>query len=312
MSPPKTPLERSIAELFVYLRAERGLSELTVEAYTRDLAYFTDYCAQKGITKPAEITRKHISKFLLGRSGEGDSPRTLARRLSSLRILFRFLQREGIIDHDPSELIESIKLPSSLPKSQEQEIIEALLEAPYIQIEELKETDKLTLYREMKLNRDGAALELCYSGGLRASELTGATIGQVDMRIGFIRVSGKGGRERVVPLGELALKKLNSYLRLRPKDALNPQAPLFLSKKGGAITRVAFWQMVKRYAQSLNLDIHPHMIRHSFATHLMEGGADLKTVQALLGHVKPSTTQIYTRIKDKRLKEIIDKHHPGA
>jgi integrase/recombinase XerD len=309
----KNPLEKARADLFIYLGGERGLSPLTLDAYGEDLEYFLVYCSHAGMSAPDELTREHVSNFLVMRSGAGDSAKTLARRLSAIRVFFRFLVREGDIQKNPCEHIESIRLPRHLPKARELMVVEVLLQAPYKLLEELRQKKEIRPYKEVELHRDGAALELCYSAGLRATELCTMTVGQLDLHIGFLRVKGKRGRERVLPLGELALKKLADYLRLRLKATLSPGSPLFLSrKKGGAITRIAFWQMVKRYAQKIDVGISPHVIRHSFATHLLEGGADIKTVQTLLGHAQPSTTQIYTRVKDKRLKEVIEKHHPGA
>lgn len=308
----KTALEKALADLFIYLGGERGLSPLTLSAYRQDLEYFLEYCSLEGMSAPDEVTREHINNFLLMRSGSGDSAKTLARRLSAIRVFFRFLVREGDIQKNPCEHIESIRLPRHLPKARELMVVEALLQAPYKLLEELSQKKEIRPHKEQELHRDGAALELCYSAGLRATELCAMTVGQLDLHIGFLRVKGKRGRERVLPLGELALKKLGDYLRLRPEATRSPGSPLFVSKKGGAITRIAFWQMVKRYAQKIDVGISPHVIRHSFATHLLEGGADIKTVQTLLGHVRPSTTQIYTRVKDKRLKEVIEKHHPGA
>lgn len=276
---------------------ERGLSENTLGAYRSDLYAYAQWLAKSG---------KHISDTQAGDllaylSGISEkSVRTTARKLSSLRRLFQYLLREGRIQQDPSEPIESPRLGRSLPKSLTEVEVEALLEAP-------DTASTLGL-------RDRAMLEVLYATGLRVSELISLQLDQVNLRQGVIRVLGKGNKERLVPLGEEAIDWLERYIKTARPDLFKhqPDASLFPSRRGTLMTRQTFWYAIRRYAviAGINKTLSPHVVRHAFATHLINHGADLRVVQMLLGHSDISTTQIYTHVAKERLKNLHAEHHP--
>lgn len=229
-----------------------------------------------------------------------DSARTTARRMSSIRRFYQYLLREKIIDADPSENLVGPKGGRKLPKSLSQADVDALLEAP-------QTGDALGL-------RDRAMLELLYATGLRVSELVGIELTQVNLRQGVVRVSGKGNKERLVPLGEEAISWLQRYLSESRGQLVEgkPSRSVFVTRRGGAMSRQSFWYLIKKYARraGINSDLSPHTLRHAFATHLLNNGADLRVVQMLLGHSDISTTQIYTHIATERLKQLHSVHHP--
>lgn len=277
---------------------EQGLSDNTLSAYRTDLRHCQRWLQQHG----SRTLEQAGAGDLLGYLAElhAGSVRTAARRLSSLRRFYAWLLREGQIQADPTARIEAPRLGRSLPKSLTEAEVEALLDAPDTE-------SALGL-------RDRAMLEILYATGLRVSELIGLQIGQINLRQGVVRVTGKGNKERLVPLGEEALNWLQDYLRNgRPGLLQGRQTDaLFPTRRGGAMTRQAFWYLIRRYTviAGINKPLSPHVLRHAFATHLLNHGADLRVVQMLLGHSNISTTQIYTHVARERLKQLHARHHP--
>lgn len=276
---------------------ERGLSENTLSAYRSDLTKFSTWMQHKKI-ELIEVEAKDILAYLS--SAENASARTVARRLSSLRRLYEYLLRENQIKQNPASNVDAPRLGRSLPKSLTEAEVEALLDAP--------DTEQATGVR------DKAMLELLYATGLRVSELVGLTIQQLNLRQGVVRVTGKGNKERLVPLGEEANLWLERYLHSERSEILSNALTdaMFPSNRGKAMTRQTFWHIVKRYAivAGINKTLSPHVLRHAFATHLINHGADLRVVQMLLGHSDISTTQIYTHVARERLKDLHAEHHP--
>lgn len=290
-------LERFLDALWL----ERGLTANTLAAYRSDLEHFARWLAERQEGHLADASRAALQEYLQHRAIAGAQPRSTARLLSSLRRFYRYLVRERLREDDPSALIDSPKLGRPLPKSLTEAEVEALLDAPNVET-------PLGL-------RDRAMLELLYASGLRVSELVGLTVTQVSLSQGVVRVMGKGRKERLVPLGEVAVDWLERYLRHSRPQLLVPATPteaLFPSKRGQQMSRQAFWQLIKRYALQGGVDkpLSPHTLRHAFATHLLNHGADLRVVQLLLGHSSLSTTQIYTYIARERLKSLHSQHHP--
>lgn len=291
----------SMVERFLNaLWLEKGLSGNTVTAYRQDLLGFSDWLLEKSGLTLFQANRDHVLRYLSVRVSQGVSPRTTARLLSSLRQFYRYWVREQQLDRDPTERIDSPKLGRPLPISLTEADVEALLMAP-------KLTDPLGI-------RDRAMLELMYATGLRVSELVGLDVDAVNLRQAVVRTLGKGGKERLVPLGEEAQTWLEVYLNdVRPgltKEAV--QKKLFVTRRRQGMTRQAFWYLIKRYAllAGIQKPLSPHTLRHSFATHLLNHGADLRVVQMLLGHCDLSTTQIYTHVANERLKQLHAAHHP--
>ena len=280
---------------------ESGLSKNTVEAYQRDLLAFAAWLNQDDITL-STATRDDILRYQGVRLRENRKARSEARLLSSLRRFYRYLCREEIRESDPTTQIESPRLGRPLPEGLTEQEVEKLLEQPDIE-------QNLGL-------RDRTMLEVLYATGLRVSELVTLTIEQLNMRQGLIRCVGKGNKERLVPLGEVALDWLQQYLiKARPLLLLgHVSEDLFPTRRGKSMTRQAFWYLIKRYAQQAEIEKHlsPHTLRHAFATHLLNHGADLRVVQLLLGHSDLSTTQIYTHVARERLKSLHASHHPRA
>lgn len=280
------------------LWAERGLSEATLSAYRNDIAHFARF--QEGRGGLLEASSVDIRAYLAKRNTPGSSPRSAARLLSSLRQFYRYQLRNQIIKTDPTALIDMPAQGRRLPQTLSEADVESLLAAPDT------ETD-LGL-------RDRAMLELMYAAGLRVSELVSATHAQVNTRQGVIRVTGKGGRDRLVPLGEVATDWLERYLSASRSVLLGASISdaLFVTARGGGMTRQNVWYRIRAYAAQAGVAVHvsPHGLRHAFATHLLNHGADLRAVQMLLGHVDLSTTQIYTHVARARLKALHAEHHP--
>jgi len=276
---------------------ESGLSQNSLAAYAMDLRIFATALG-KGLHLQ-EVSGEDIQDYMQQRSQQV-SARTAARTLSTLRRFYRWMLRDGLKDSDPSARLKSPTISRSLPHSLTEQEIDQLLEAPDIE----------TSYGL----RDKAMLELMYASGLRVSELIGIELGQIDLRVGVIKILGKGNKERLVPVGEQAIDFLLRYLQdARPyliKATISSH--LFLSSRGTAMSRQAFWQIIKRHAlqSGIKTAVSPHDLRHAFATHLLNHGADLRTLQMLLGHADLSTTQIYTHVATARLQEIHQKHHP--
>ncbi len=276
---------------------EFGLSDNTLSAYGSDLKQFDKWLEAKGLFC---VEQQDINQFFLYRKQQGVSKRSVARVLSSLKRFYGYLLREGLIQLDPCELIDAPRLAPALPESLSENDVESLLQAPEVM-------SALGF-------RDRAMLELLYATGLRVSELVELNFQQVSFRQGCLRVIGKGGKERLVPVGEEAMDWLERYLnQARPMILGARQSDyLFVTNRGSSMTRQAFWHIIKRYAKHAGIDKHlsPHTLRHAFATHLLNHGADLRVVQLLLGHSDLSTTQIYTHIAQQRLKELHSQFHP--
>jgi integrase/recombinase XerD len=291
-----------IAQFLTHVRVEKGLSGNTVAAYQRDLAKF-NVCAQKRKLTLETISRDDLVDFLAGLYREKLESRTVARNLVTLRNFFRFAQVQELIATDPSLNLESPKIRRNLPGYLKLEEVERLLAQP----------DAKTALGL----RDRAMLEVLYSTGLRVSELIGLRVTDLDAKVGCIRCIGKGDKERIVPAGRKALGIVEKYLRdARPKllgKGVVSQA-LFVNRSGHSLSRVGVWKILSAYGRraGLRVALTPHMLRHSFATHLLERGADLRSVQLMLGHADISTTQIYTHVVEERLKQIYKAHHPRA
>jgi len=278
---------------------ERGLSENTLAAYRNDLNGLAAWLSGRGGGLVA-ARREDLLGYLSERVINGARPRTTARLLSSLRRFYRYLVREGRLSADPTVRIDSPRIGRPLPDSLSEEEIEILLDAPAVD--------------EALGMRDRAMLELLYACGLRVSELVNLTMEQIDLTQGVVRLMGKGSKERLVPLGEEAVDWLQRYIaQSRPELAAGASArALFITRRGKAMTRQAFWYRLRHYAvkSGINKVLSPHTLRHAFATHLLNHGADLRVVQMLLGHSDLSTTQIYTHVARERLKELHARHHP--
>ena len=295
-----TAADRQLLEAFLdSVWAERGLSENTLNSYRYDLQRLAAHLRRRERTL-ASATREDLLGYLASQVEEGRSPRSLSRYLSGFRQFYRWLLREGRITEDPSALIDSPRLGRGLPKALGEDQVEALLEAP--------DTD-----RPLGL-RDRAMLELMYATGLRVSELVRLELVGLNLNQGVVRVTGKGGKERLVPLGEEAMAWLRRYLAEARPELLRggESAEVFVTARRSGMTRQAFWHAVRKYARAAGVTqaVSPHMLRHSFATHLLNHGADLRVVQLLLGHSDLSTTQIYTHIAREGLKQLHRKHHP--
>ena len=289
----------SLREFRAHLGVERGLGAKTVEAYASDLAQMAAWAVERDLT-PAALDRGAITAFLVHQQGLGKKPRSLARLSSSLRQFLVFLRMEGAGAAGPEAVVKPPRPPRILPKTLSETQVEAILAAPDL-------NDPLGV-------RDRAWLELLYATGLRVSELASLPALSVFLDEGFVKVMGKGRKERLVPFGEGAESWLRSWLALRP--GLKPKGgELFLGRRGEALTRQHLWRLIKRYAAKAGVDpegVSPHVLRHAFATHLLDHGADLRAVQAMLGHADISTTQIYTHVHQARLRALYDRMHPRS
>ena len=291
--------DRLVDQFLDAIWAERGLSRNTLQSYRYDLARLAAHQHAASRDLPG-ASREDLLQFLALQMRAGRNPRSLSRYLSGFRQFYRWLLREGRIQEDPTALIESPKLGRGLPKALSEQQVTGLLEAPPVDT-------PLGL-------RDRTMLELMYASGLRVSELVGLELASVNLNQGVVRIMGKGGKERLVPLGEEAMSWLQRYLQeARPELMGGHSSPLvFVTARKGGMTRQAFWYAVRKYAIAAGISqaVSPHMLRHSFATHLLNHGADLRVVQLLLGHSDLSTTQIYTHIAREGLKQLHSKHHP--
>jgi integrase/recombinase XerD len=296
-------LEQMIEEFYQYILVERGLSKNTADAYRRDLTVFLDWLHAQGLNEWDQVTRYYISGFMHDQKNKHISPGSIARRGSALRTFFKHLKSEKMIAENPSVYLDTPKLQMRLPKDWSEEEVGRLLQS-------------MSSPKSARDYRDLAMIEVIYATGLRVSELMGLTLSQVDLENGFVRCRGKGDKERIIPLGGQASRSVQAYLSLgRPK--LLRQASergLFLNVRGKPLTRQWFWKMLKAKAKKAGIEkeITPHTLRHSFATHLLTGGADLRSVQEMLGHEDVSTTQIYTHMTDARLKSVYNQTHPRA
>ncbi|MGD8743744.1 MAG: site-specific tyrosine recombinase XerD [Granulosicoccaceae bacterium] len=299
MKPVQEQISDEIEAFIDMLWMERGLSDNTLRAYRSDLQAFANWLTGNGISLLA-AQRQDLLGYLADRSKQGVRVRTSARMLSSLRRFYQYLVREGRLQEDPSARIDAPRLVRPVPKYLTEDEVDKLLAAPDTSV-------ALGL-------RDRAMLEMLYASGLRVSELVGLQMPQINLLQGVVRISGKGGKERLVPVGEEALLWLERFVRDSRPDLLRgrPCDALFPTRRGAGMTRQAFWHLIKRYAQQAGIAKHlsPHTLRHAFATHLLNHGADLRVVQMLLGHSNLSTTQIYTHVARERLKSLHAEHHP--
>jgi integrase/recombinase XerD len=286
-----------------YLAVERGLSHNTLESYERDLQAFKTYVTASTPTfSETEVKQYHVAGYLGYLHSSGRANTTISRNLASLRSFFQFLVREGVVVQNPTVHVETPKIEKRLPRVLSMDEIERLLEAP-----------KINSHTGL---RNQAMLELLYATGIRVSELISIQINDINLSAGFLRCMGKGSKERIIPIGEYAQKVMINYLSIgRPhlvRDVSNPS--LFLNHHGIQLSRQGFWKILKKHAQEVGIlkDITPHTLRHSFATHLLERGADLRAVQEMLGHADISTTQIYTHVTRSRLKDVYKVAHPRA
>lgn len=278
---------------------EEGLARNTLDSYRQDITHFADWLEKDAAKDLLQVEQFDIQRYLAFKFPIS-KPRSISRLIASLRRLYRFALRENKIAQDPSLQIESPKLPRSLPKSLSEDEVEALLAAPDI-------NDPIGL-------RDRAMLELLYASGLRVSELVGLKVTEVSLSEGVVRVTGKGSKTRLVPMGEVAADWIARYLKEARPEILEKRLSdsMFVTQRGAAMTRQAFWYLIKRYALVADIQkpMSPHVLRHAFATHLLNHGADLRVVQMLLGHSDISTTQIYTHVARERLKQLHTAHHP--
>jgi len=297
-------ISASITSFLTHVRVEKGLSVNTISAYRRDLVKFDEFAKKRKLTLES-VSRDALVDFLASLYRQKLESRTVARHLVTLRNFFRFAQVQGLRAEDPSLNLESPKIRKSLPGYLKLEEVEKLLAQP----------DEKT---PMGL-RDRAMREVLYSTGLRVSELISLRVMDLDRSAGFVRCIGKGDKERIVPIGKKALALVDRYLRdARPKLVSKGKqvsgTSLFINRRGGNLSRVGVWKILSGYGRraGMRVALTPHMLRHSFATHLLERGADLRSVQLMLGHSDISTTQIYTHVVEERLKQIYKAHHPRA
>ena len=283
-----------------YLLVEKGLSAKTIDAYSADLSRYTTFLSVVGTGGVSENDTQLLLRYLITMRDEGLTPRSRARHLVSIRGFYRFLVQEKILPSDPAAMIDLPKSGLRLPDVLSVDEVNRLLDAP-------------DMTRPAGF-RDAAMLEMLYAAGLRVSELIGLKMPDVNLEAGFVRVFGKGARERIVPIGKHAREKMDGYLISSRPQLLKQvtSAYLFVARAGKPMTRQGFWKLLKKYARQADIrkNVSPHSLRHSFASHLLEGGADLRTVQIMLGHVDISTTQIYTHVARDQLKRIHRKYHP--
>lgn len=311
---------RELIEVFLnYISVERGLAKNTVLSYKDDLGFYMDFLQSHSINALSLTSRNDITNFMLNQKDKGISSSSISRRLAAIKSFYRFLVREKLLKTDPTSLIDSPKLWKKIPETLSLNEVNALINSPDL--------------RQAQGIRDKAILETLYATGMRVSEIGDLKIDNINMDIGFLRCIGKGNKERVIPLGKKAIVSLKRYLEVSRPVLLNPTSDnkaskeveknlngvnkkeseyLFLNRFGKKLSRQSIWKLLQRYALSAGIKKHikPHILRHSFATHLLERGADLRSVQEMLGHANISTTQIYTHINKDRLKSVHKMFHP--
>ena len=285
-----------------YISVERGLSKNTLLAYRRDLTKYIDYLSQKNIKTASRVSREHVSGFMFDLKKHDMSPTTICRNLAAIKMFHRFLVRENLAKEDPTTLVDTPKLWMRIPSVLTQAEIESMIAA--------------ASGKNIRQIRDQAILEIFYASGLRVSELSDLKTTSINYEVGFVRAVGKGSKERIIPLGKKAREALQKYLLKARPQLLKNQANdvLFLSRLGKKISRQSLWAVIKFYAKKANIKktIKPHTLRHTFATHLLEHGADLRSVQEMLGHSDISTTQIYTHVDKEHLKKVHKQFHPRS
>ncbi|UCD15975.1 MAG: site-specific tyrosine recombinase XerD [Candidatus Omnitrophota bacterium] len=284
-----------------YLRVEKGLSNNSIISYSQDLKKYSRYLEEKGLKLPAKVTRTDVTDFLFSLR-KRVSAGSISRILSTIKNFHRFLLREKVSSSDPCELIEAPKIEKKLPH--------------FLTCQEVSGILKASNLKSRQGIRDRAILELMYATGLRVSELATLKVGDINLEVGFVKCKGKGSKERIVPVGGVAQQSLKKYLSQARDKFLKGKASLYLfvGQGGRRLSRQSIWKIIKRVVKKAEIKkkVSPHTLRHSFATHLLERGADLRSVQEMLGHASITTTQIYTHINQRRLKEIHSKFHPRA
>ncbi|HZG85166.1 site-specific tyrosine recombinase XerD [Paenibacillus sp.] len=298
-------MKHLLRQFIDYIAVERGLSRNTLDAYERDLTLYLEYLKENGVDGVEATTSAHVLGFMTAGKRSGKAASTVFRRQVAIRSFYRFLTEERLIPADPTATMGTPKPGKKLPSALTSEEVERLLAAPSA--------------ATPNGVRDRAMLELLYATGMRVSELLDLNLGSVHTGMGFVKAVGKGSKERIIPIGRMAISCLNDYLqgargKLLKGGRRAEDDALFLNHLGGRMTRQGFWKIVKKYALEAGIrsELTPHTLRHSFATHLLEGGADLRAVQEMLGHADISTTQIYTHVAKTRLKEVYDRTHPRA
>jgi integrase/recombinase XerD len=297
-----SPLEPALDLFLVHLRVEKGFAEASVDAYARDVRRWIDDAARAGAGDWSEVTREQLLEHLGSLARRGISPRSQARALSAIRAFQRLLVAERIAPTDPTENVDAPRTRRALPRLLSRDEVDALLAAP----------DPRTVTGR----RDRAMLEVLYASGLRVSELVSLSVNDVRLETRMILARGKGSKERIVPVGAPAAEAVRAYLSTARERLLRGRASkdLFVTPRGARMTRQGFWKLLNRYARGAGIRrrISPHKLRHSFATHLLEGGADLRAVQAMLGHADIATTQIYTHVERSHARRLHERHHPRA
>lgn len=285
-----------------YLAVERGLAQNTLDSYRRDLKKFLSFLRRGKCTDPAAVKRETITRYLHELKQANHAASTISRNVASIRSFYSFLVREGLLQENPAQELETPRLEKKLPRVLTTKEVDRLLRQPQV--------------NDHNGIRDKAMLELLYASGIRVSELVALNVSDFNPEVGFLRCRGKGMKERIVPIGSVSINSVREYLhncRIKLVKK-NEEKALFLNHHGRRLTRQGFWKILKKYAQRSKIsgEITPHTLRHSFATHLLENGADLRSVQEMLGHSDISTTQIYTQITRRKIREVYDKTHPRA
>lgn len=292
--------EELLDRFYNYMAVERGYAANTIESYSRDLTRFLAFLELEKTKTVLKCTRLDLLSFLNRGKNQRLSSRSLARMLSSIKTFYKFLLEDGLLQHNPLQEVTGLRLEKKLPNVLSVDEVALLLNTPDV--------------KTMLGLRDRALLEILYATGLRVSELLAVATNSINIEVGYIIVMGKGSKERIIPVGEVALGWLKRYLTTARANLLHGKTSnyLFINRSGSKITRQGFWKLIKKYClrAGIQKNISPHSLRHSFASHLLAGGADLRSVQTMLGHVDISTTQIYTHITKDRLKKIHEKYHP--
>lgn len=305
VTPILKAVDTYVAEYLGYLSVERGSSPHTIAAYRRDLGEYVAFLTTRGILSPEVVTRNDVTAFIGHLREKGLAPSSIERKVAAIKGMHKFLVRENLTENHPTSGLPLPKVPLRLPEVVSIDDVDRLLAQPF-------PDGPVGL-------RDRAALEVLYGCGFRVSELTGLELTDLNLKEGFVRVLGKGSKERVVPIGGMALHALSAYLEhgrgsLRPARSLKGggESAVFLSTRGNRLSRQAIFVMVRTYGARVGLELHPHTLRHSFATHMLEGGADLRSLQEMLGHADISTTQVYTHVDRRHIREEYLTTHPRA
>lgn len=295
-------MEQLVDTYLLHLKVERGLAQNTLDSYRRDLTKFILYLRRLGVNALEHVERREILAFMEDLHNNGRAAATISRNLAAIRSFFGFLNQENLVDKNPSSELDSPKIPKRLPNIMTVKQVAKLLEQP-----DVKSPSGL---------RDKAMLELLYATGIRVSELVDLSLVDVNLDMGFLRCLGKGSKERIIPMGKTAVKSVHTYLQKGRGQLIRDshEQAVFVNFHGRRLTRQGFWKILKKYVRQAGFtgDITPHTLRHSFATHLLENGADLRAVQEMLGHSDISTTQIYTQVTAIRLRDVYQQYHPRA